>query len=322
MNIELVTIDDHDAALVIRQAPADQNPAAVYLAGLAPGSQRTMHHALATIADLLVPGASADTLPWPALRYAHTQAIRAALAARYDARTANKVLSALRGVLKAAWRLGEIATDDYMAAVDVPNVKVDKPEQAAGRALSLGEVMALVAACADDTPAGARDAAILGLGYAAGLRRAELAGLDRADYADADGWLTVRGKRNKTRRVPVANGARAALDDWLRIRGDDPGPIFWHINRASRLVNRRLTTQGIYVILARRAERAGVASFSPHDLRRTFAGDLLDAGADLATVQKLMGHSNPATTAGYDRRGERAKLDASKRLHYPYQGRR
>ena len=236
---------------------ASQNPALVYLAGLAPGSRRTMRQVLDVIAVLGQPGATAETFPWGALRYAHTQALHSALAARYDAATANKALSALRGTLKAAWRLGQMTADEYMAAADVQNVKADRPEQAAGRALSLGEVMALVASCSDGTPAGARDAAILGVAYACGLRRAEIVGLDLADYTD--GTLTVKGKRNKTRTVPVTNGAYAALADWLAVRGKESGPLFWHVGKGGRLVNRRLTTQAIYTILAERAQSAGVA---------------------------------------------------------------
>ena len=90
------------------------------------------------------------------------------------------------------------------------------------------------------------------------------------------------------------------------------------VRKGDHVTQDGLTAQTVYDVLARRADQAGVKKFSPHDLRRTFAGDLLDAGADLATVQKLMGHANANTTAGYDRRDARAKKDAVNKLHVPY----
>ncbi|MCB0085426.1 MAG: site-specific integrase, partial [Caldilineaceae bacterium] len=75
-------------------------------------------------------------------------------------------------------------------------------------------------------------------------------------------------------------------------------------------------------ILQKRGHQAGVNPFSPHDVRRTFAGELLDANTDLVTVQKLMGHSNPQTTASYDRRGEAVKRKAVQKLHAPWRRRR
>ena len=315
MTTELAIIDTD---IAVYASPAT-NPARIYVASLAHGSRRTMSDALDTIASIAAPSANADTLPWHRLRNAETMAIRAALAERFSAATANKHLSALRGTLKAAWRIGLMTADEYMRASDVANVIGDAGDAAAGRAITYGEIMALIASCNDGTVAGARDAAIFAVAYAAGLRRAEIASMSLASYDRNAGTLTIHGKRNKVRTVPLENGQRAALEDWLDVRGTDAGALFRSIRRGDHIESKGMTPQGVYGVMERRRIMAGVSPFSPHDMRRTFVGDLLDAGADIATVSKMAGHSNIATTARYDRRGERAKRDAARKLHFPYQ---
>ncbi len=310
--------------LAVTTVPADQHPALVYLASLAPGSRRTMRQALDVMAAMLTAGqCDHRTLPWGALRFQHTQAVRSALMQRYSAATANKMLSALRQVLRTAWRLNYMAADEYQRATDLKPVTGETPDAAAGRALSFGEWAALFAVClVDPSPAGVRDAAMIALLKVAGLRRAEVATLQVEDYDGVTGTLRVRGKRNKTRSVPIEDtGAKDAFADWMHLRGSAPGTLFTRIRKGGAITQAGLTDQAIYYILNKRRAQASAAKFTPHDLRRTFAGDLLDAGADLATVQKLMGHANANTTAGYDRRGEQAKRSAVKKLHVPYQRR-
>jgi site-specific recombinase XerD len=317
---------DADAAgraLTVADARLDQNPAVVYLAGLNTESgRRTMRQALNTIADILTSGqADAFGCNWGAVRYQHVMAVRAQLSARYRPVTVNKMLSALRGVLRAAKNLGQMPPDAYSNAIDVKGVKnVTLP---AGRELAPGEISALLATCeADLSPAGVRDAALVGVMYGAGLRRAEVVDLDLADYEPETGKLVVRGKGKKERIAWITGGAALALGDWLAVRGNEPGPLFCHVNKGRRLVNRRLTTQAVLHILRKRAYQAGVRQFSPHDLRRTFVSDLLDAGVDIATVARMAGHANVQTTARYDRRPEETKRRAAGLLHVPYRKRR
>lgn len=303
--------------------PADQNPALVYLAGLNTESgRRTMRQALDAIAHL-VSGGRADlyTLDWSALRFQHTQAIRARLAETYAPATVNKYLSALRGTLKAAWQLGQMTAEDYHRAAAIKSMR--SQTLPAGRELTSGEIHALMTACMNDHgPAGARDAALFALLYGGGLRRAEVVALDLDDYNPENGELRVKGKGRKERTAWLTNGAADALADWLAVRGDEPGPLFLPVNKGGRVIHgQRLTSQAVYNMLRKRARQAGVKEFSPHDLRRTFVSNLLDAGADIATVQRMAGHANVTTTARYDRRGEAAKRKAAELLHVPYRRR-
>lgn len=326
----IAVINPSTALAAVLDIPADRNPALVYLASLAAGSRRTMRQALDMIATIITTGGCDHvTLPWGALRFQHTQAVRAVLQEKYEAATANKMLSALRQTLRAAWNLGYMTAEEYQRAINFRAVTGEKPEAAVGRALKFGEWIGLFAMCAADaSPAGVRDAAVIALFKIAGLRRAEMAALSLEDYDATNHNLTIHGKRNKTRVVPIEDaGALDALADWLYLlfNGGDrqtmTGPLFTRILKGGSITTERLTDQGIYHILDARRQEARIATFTPHDLRRTFAGDLLDAGVDLSTVQKLMGHANANTTSGYDRRGERAKRDAVRKLHVPYQRR-
>jgi site-specific recombinase XerD len=303
----------------------NRHPAFVYLARLAPGSRRTLQGALATVARAIGgEGATIANFPWGELRYQHTAALRASLWDRYAPATANKILAAVRGVLREAWRLRLIPADDYQRAIDVGAIRGSRPLR--GRHLATDEIQSLFLQCASDTgAAGARDAALLGVLYGAGLRRAEVAALSIPDYSIADGALTVRGKGNKVRVAYLSKegGAARALSAWLPLRGtsadrDGSMPIFTRLYKGGAITPNRLTPQAVLDVLRRRAIRAGLRQFSPHDVRRTFIGDLLDARVDLATVQQMAGHAQVTTTARYDRRGERARRAAADVLSVPY----
>lgn len=305
--------------ITTQQVRADQNPALVYLASLpAETGKRTQAQALRVVAGLLNDGIQdIGAVDWSSIRYQHAALIRSKLIGAYAPATANKILSALRGTLKEAWRLGYMSADDYQRARDLKPVTGETV--LAGRGLAQGEILALMNACHDDaTTAGTRDAAIIGLLYGAGLRRDEVIKLDLADFDTDAGALVIHGKRNKQRIAYLANGSLAAMLDWLKLRGDEPGAIFFAINKGGKIHGARMTPQAVYNMLAKRAEEAKVKKFSPHDMRRSFISDLLDAGADLVTVSKLAGHSDTKTTGRYDRRPEEAKRKAASLLHVPY----
>jgi len=335
--------------------PEARHPAWAYLASLNEKTSRpTMAHALNLIARLCgYP--NLDACPWQALRFEHVNAIRAKLvngfvlpgemnangrrrgrpprsddAAAPDAAAAGEVvrlspasgrkhMAALRGVLRYAWELGYFSYDDYARSVNVKPITGDSVAAAdAGRSLTQGELLALIqVSAADPHPDGARDVAIFSLGYGLGLRRSDLITLDLEDYDPASATLTFRGKGNKQTALPVEGGAGFALEQWIAFRGDEPGPMFYRVRAFGHVVRKRMTTQAIYDIVRRRAREANVQPFSPHDLRRTFAGDMLDLGVDLATLQQLMRHADPRTTAGYDRRPGRVRREAVRRLHIP-----
>ena len=170
------------------------------------------------------------------------------------------------------------------------------------------------------SPVRERDAALVALAYAGGFRRAELVALDLADYDAEAGRLRVIDKGNKERAVFIGNGPGTRSTAGCACVAESPARFSCRSTATGAYCPPRLTEQTVYDCLRYLAARAGVSAFSPHDCRRSLAGDLLDADVDLATMQVMLGHASPATTARCDRRGERAVRQAAERVHVPYSG--
>lgn len=298
-------------ALPVLQRPLSQSPAAVYLARLSSGSRPTQLRALQVICRIPDAGANPATFPWHRLDYSHTAFIRSQLAGEYAPATANRMLAALRGVLREAWRLGEMDIEQCERACDLAPIRGSR--QPKGRMLVPEEMRRLLAVC-PSTPAGLRDAALIAVLYSGGLRRAEVVGLNVTDYNAEEGTLTVIGKGNKERSLFLVDWALDRLAVYLPLRGD-AGPIFVRVRKgAGGLTDSRLTPQAVRYIVRERCREAGVPEISPHDFRRSMISALLDAGIDLATVKDMAGHANVQTTARYDRRGRNRMRVAAQRL--------
>lgn len=305
----------------LEQTTAHGRHAAAYVAGVAVSARPAVRSNLRRAAAIAA-GHAADwnRYPWHRLEAASLEAMRNGLADRFAPATANATIASVRAVLKRAWIAGDLDRADYerrLAAL--PAVK---GRSAAGRSLAGAQVGRLFATAADQSPAtAARDAALLACLYGLGLRRAEAAAATVADLDLEAGELLVHGKGRRERRLPVTNGSRQALADWLAVRGDEPGPLFRAVNKGGRVQDGGMTGRAIAKRVAALATRAGLGSLSPHALRRSFATQLLRQGNDVLAVQRLMGHASTNTTSRYDRRGDDAARTAAATLAVPYQGR-
>ena len=304
--------------VVATPGPLDRNPAAVYLRSKpSAAGRRGLARSLNRASEVLTSGATMDALAvnWAEVRYQHVVALRAVLIENgAQPATINHILSAVRGVIKETWRLGLLDAESREWVADVKGVSASKLP--AGRHVDIGEVRRLFETCGD-TPGGARDAAILALLYGCGLRRSEAVALQLDDFDQ--GAVTVRsGKGRKDRLVYAPAGGREAIEAWIAHRGTWPGALLCPVAKGGKIQQRTMSAQAVQLRLRHLAQHARVPEFSPHDLRRSFVGELLEAGADISSVQQLAGHANVATTQRYDRRPEETKRRAAEMLHVPY----
>jgi len=240
-------------------------------------------------------------------------------------RTVKTLLAAVKGVMRCAFEKEMITAHQFMS---IQAVKAPRGfKETSYRPLDDDAAMALMRVCVSDaTATGARDAALFTVMMGSGLRRAEASGLFLSDYHREAGQLKVIGKGNKERTVDLTEPQRVHLDHWIvQYRGLEPGPLFnriiWTGGKGPKHVqhDRALSGNGVYYILQHRRKQAGIPMVAPHDLRRTFAKNLLKINASLTQLRQLMGHENITTTADYLRHDREELRDLVEKL--PTQGR-
>ena len=216
--------------------------------------------------------------------------------AKLAARSRARALVAIRGLFK------HLVAERWLEAD--PTSLIDAPRTARRLPGVLGEesVAKLIAQPAD-TPRGRRDAAMIELAYASGLRVSELVSITLADVNLHHGFVRVTGKGSKTRVIPLHNAARAKIEKYME--NDRPLLVRDPAERGLFLTERGrpMTRQGFWKSLRNYAKRAGVrlptGDISPHKLRHSFATHLVEHGADLRAVQAMLGHADISTTQIY-----------------------
>lgn len=223
-----------------------------------------------------------------------TEVLRDAYEDKLSARSTARLLSGMRGFFRFLLRERAIEVD--------PTALHDRPKtgQRLPRALSFDEVTRLLAAPDESTARGRRDRAMLHVLYAAGVRVSELVSLRVADVDTRQGIVSVLGKGQKRRLVPLTAIALTLLARYVEhdrptALGTRESPFLFPSPRG-----KKLTRQGFWKLLGAYARGVGIArAVSPHKLRHSFATHLLERGADLRTVQAMLGHSDIATTEVY-----------------------
>lgn len=201
-------------------------------------------------------------------------------------------LSSLRGFFAFAVQ-EKWYKEDPGQLLDNPKLPKKLPEF-----LTREEISRVLALPDASTPLGLRDRAMLEILYAAGLRVSELIGMHVLDYDPQVGLLKVFGKGSKERLVPIHFTAQKILNSYLETTRPSfkPSEDFVFLNRSGK----GLTRQGVWKLIKKYAEQAGIRrSISPHTFRHSFATHLLEGGADLRTVQILLGHADISATEIY-----------------------
>ena len=229
-------------------------------------------------------------------------------------KTVARRLAAIRALLK--YQVACSIRPAAEAQVILDRLERPKPSRDLPKTLSRAQVNKLLAAPDRSTPLGIRDAAMLELLYASGLRASELCGLKVSDFNVFLGVVRVFGKGSKERVVPVGRPAADAISEYLReVRPNLAGTRRSDVIFLSRS-GRPLERVALWQIVLKHARRSGLLKeVSPHTLRHCFATHLLSGGADLRFVQEMLGHSDVSTTQIYTHVDADRLRDIHKRFH-------
>jgi integrase/recombinase XerD len=207
---------------------------------------------------------------------------------------------------------------------DDPTQRLDGVRVPSGIPKPLGEeqVAGLLDAVLGNEPLQRRDRALLELLYATGARVSEVAGLSIGDIDFDEALVRLHGKGGKERIVPFGSAAAIALDDWFSPAGRARlVPARWQRRGDAEAVflnqrGGRLTRQGVWLVIKKYGERAGITEqLSPHVLRHSCATHLLDHGADLRVVQEMLGHASISTTQVYTRVSQERLFEVYRASH-------
>lgn len=288
-----------------------QRPIDIYLLSLSHGSRRAAWWRLELFFRLM----KLDLGNWHQVTYTLAVNARASLCEDYAASTVNATLAAFKGAARQAFLLNKITQNEYSRLTQIKGVAGNHTP--VGRWLHQGELRSLFQICNDDAQ-GDRDRALLAILFGAGLRRSEAAALRVKDLTD-EGLKVLTSKNNRSRMVPLSRSVRAAIEVWINVL-EEPAPssrLLRRVYRSGRIGEDGISGEAIRKTCNRLAATAGIASFRPHDARRSYASSLLDAGADLSVVARLLGHSDVQVTMTYDRRTQRAEADAAALIVIP-----
>ena len=331
-----------------------------YLSSLKPGEpQRAAEEALDTLAAIISGGiCDATSFPWHQVRPyhgalaftilkekgapAHIEAMRCRADATrkyqpvpeaYPTKQVQRIKSSYKGIMNHCQNLGFITDEERDLAIEASkpvnpaNGAAKKPQ--IERELAQTEVLALEAACRlDATPTGKRDGLMISLAYHGALKTVDLVGLT-IDHIQFDprtqksGVLFKPAQAKRARRIAFSNEEMIALEDWLIVRGNEPGALFCEIGRADKVTIKRMTAAQVREICDRRAAEAGVQPFAPNDIAKSSpltakkpAAKSRTVDGDETSVEPAASEEPEADSVLYG--GEAHFDEGGRRISFPY----